>query len=512
MMPVTKVIYSSLDYDRDVKRFEETENGKNRLDLAGFKRLMIHDLCANTDVLKSHKIKGYSLERITDALENPTSNPIMLIEISHYLYNTSQFYMRLNNYFAKMGLFNYNIDVYDVKESELDSEEKQMKLRDAYANVCSEFEKIGFKHEMSKIMSVLPMQDVFYGLIFEDSSDFFILSINPSLCKICQVQDGVFNFKMRLSGINPLHIGSYPDCVKQAYLDYRNGDSYFDGWFVPQADKQMCFKFNENTITPMPFLLGLIKDILDLDTYKKLKLQKARVDNYKAIVIEIPIDEDAVDKPLLTDETLAVFAEMNKANMPEDIGLIHAPGKATAVSFKDNANTANNLSDAITNLYDNAGVTKELFNSGSSATAMKMSIENDAAFIYGFYRQVERVFTRFIKLRKFNKPQFKFALRIQDSTVFNRNDVADAMLKAAQNGEPFKIDYGVALGKSPSRIIGSFLLENTVLKLHEKFVPLQTSYTATGDDITGRPTNESKGQDIDESGEITRDNETNLNR
>lgn len=262
MMPVTKVIYSSLDYDRDVKRFEETENGKNRLDLAGFKRLMIHDLCANTDVLKSHKIKGYSLERITDALENPTSNPIMLIEISHYLYNTSQFYMRLNNYFAKMGLFNYNIDVYDVKESELDSEEKQMKLRDAYANVCSEFEKIGFKHEMSKIMSVLPMQDVFYGLIFEDSSDFFILSINPSLCKICQVQDGVFNFKMRLSGINPLHIGSYPDCVKQAYLDYRNAEieilanymviAYLDSNYirVPLALKQTLSSKDFNAFSP----------------------------------------------------------------------------------------------------------------------------------------------------------------------------------------------------------------------------------------------------------------------
>ena len=168
-MPVTKVIYSSLDYDKDVKRFEETENGKSRLDLAGFKRLMIHDLCTNTDVLKSHKIKGYFLERIADALENPTSNPMMLIEISHYLMYTSQFYMRLNNYFGKMGLFNYNIDVYDVKESELDSEEKQMKLRDAYANVCSEFEKMGFKHEMLKIMSVLPMQDVFYGCFVNQS-------------------------------------------------------------------------------------------------------------------------------------------------------------------------------------------------------------------------------------------------------------------------------------------------------------------------------------------------------
>ena len=77
-----------------------------------------------------------------------------------------------------------------------------------------------------------------------------------------------------------------------------------------------------------------------------------------------------------------------------------------------------------TNLYDNAGVTKELFNSGSSATAMKMSIENDAAFIYAFYRQCERYFTRFIKLRRYNKPTYKFALRIQDSTVFNRLEVS----------------------------------------------------------------------------------------
>lgn len=512
-MPVTKIIYSSLDYDRDVKNFEKAESGKSRLDLAGFKRLMVHDLCTSTDILKSYKIKGYSLERIKDAVENPMSNTGMLIDISRYLMNASQFYMRLNNYFGKMGLFNYNVDIYDVKESELNTEDKRMKMRDSYLNVCAEFEKMGFKHEMFKIMSVLPVQDVFYGLIFEDNTDFFILQVNPSICKICQVQDGVFNFKMRLSEINPLEINSYPDYVKQAYLDYTSGEGHYNGWFIPPADKQICFKLNESCLYPMPLLLGLVKDILDLDVYKQLKLQKARVDNYKAIVIEIPIDEDAVDKPLLTDETLAVFAEMNKANMPEDIGLIHAPGKATAVSFKDNTNNANNLSDAITNLYDNAGVPSEMFNSGSSGTALKLSIENDAAFIYAFYRQCERVFTRLIKLRKFNKPYYKFALRIQDSTVFNRTEVADAMLKAAQNGEPFKIDYGVALGKSPSRILGSMILENDILKLQEKFIPLATSFTSTGEDVIGgRPTNESKGLDLTEKGEVTKDTDANLKR
>lgn len=508
-----KVIYSAIDYDKDVKSFEETERGKHPLDLGVFKRLMIHDLCADTTVLRDYKIGPYSLERIEDAIKNPASYSNLIIGVSRYLMNVSQFYMRLNMYLAKMGLFNYMIDIYDVKVNELDSEEKKKKLRDSYAAVCSEFEKMGFKHEMSKIMNVLITEDLYCGLIFEDTSDFFISKLNPAICKIKQLQDGVYNFKVRLSGIDPLEIGSYPEFFQQAYLDYRNGVDHKSGWYVPPAEKQICFKLNESCLYPMPLFIALVKDILDLDVYKKLKMQKARVDNYKAIVIEIPIDEDAVDKPLLTDETLAVFAEMNKANMPDDVGLIHAPGKATAVSFKDNTNNANNLSDAIKNIYDNAGVSSEMFNSSSSGTAFKLSLENDAAIIYRFYRQCERLFTRFIKLRKYNKTAFKFALRIHDSTVFNRYDVADAFLKGAQNGEPFKLDYGVALGKSPSRIIGATILENDILSLHTKFVPLATSYTSTSEEIMGgRPTNESQGEDLSESGEITSDNETNLNR
>lgn len=511
-LPRTKVIYSQLDYARDVKSFEDTEAGKRPLNLNAFKRLMIHDLVTNTDVLQSRKVGAYTLDRIQDALQNPSSYSGVLIDVSRYLMSVSMFYMRLVNHFAKMGLFNYNIETYDVRQQELTSEDKLSKFRESYMSVCGEFEKMGFKHEMSKIMSVLVVEDVFFGLIFEDSTDFFMLRINPKICKIKQVQDGVYNYKIRLDGINPLEITSYPDYIQKAYLDYWNGKDYFDGWFVPPADRQVCFKFNESCLYPLPFLLGLAPDILDLDVYKKLKLQKARVDNYKAIVIEIPIDEDAVDKPLLTDETLAVFAEMNKANMPDDVGLIHAPGKAAAVSFKDNANTTNNLSDAVTNLYDESGTTSEVFNSGSSGTAFKLSLENDAAFIYAFYRQCERYFTRFIKLRKYNKPAYKFALSIQDSTVFNRYDVADAMLKASQNGLPFKIAYGVALGKSPSRQLGSIFLENHVLQLQNEFIPLQTSYTSTGEESSGRPTNESKGLDLSEEGEATQNSEANQNR
>ena len=114
-MSKTKVIYSKVDYERDSKSFDDSVSGKSRLDLGAFRRLMVHDLCTNTEILRSYKVGGYPLERIQDALNNPAAHSNMIIEVSRYLMNISQFYMRLNNYFSKMGLFNYNIDIYDVK-------------------------------------------------------------------------------------------------------------------------------------------------------------------------------------------------------------------------------------------------------------------------------------------------------------------------------------------------------------------------------------------------------------
>ena len=511
-MPRKQVIYSSKSYEKDVKAIQDAESGKKPLDLSAFKRLMVHDLCSNTNILNSMKIGAYSIEKIQDALQNPRSHSSILLETSRYLMNVSPFYMRINNYFSKMGLFNYMIDVYDLKVDELNTEEKQKKLRDMYFAVCSEFEKMNLKHEMMKIMETIVPEDVFYGLIFEDSTDFFILKLNPVICEIRQIQDGVYNYRIRLSGISPLEIGTYPDNIKQAYLDYHHGKKYHDGWYIPPADQQVCFKFNTSLLTPMPFMLSLTKDIMDLDIYKKLKLQKARVNNYKAIVVEIPIDKDAVDKPLLTEDTLTVFAEMNKANMPEDVGLLHVPGNAEAVSFKDNTTNTDNLNENISNLYNEAGVPISVFSSTSTGSAFKLSLENDAAFIYSFYRQCERFFNRFIKMRKYNKSTYKFALRFQNSTVFNHQDLSNSYLTASQNGLPFKLDYAVSLGKSQSRLIGAAILETEILHLQDYFIPLSTSYTQSGDGSDGRPTNKSKGLDFSDEGEKSADTEKDLNR
>lgn len=504
-----KTIYSKDQYEKDKRSIKETEQGKSPLDLSAFKRLMVHDLCAKTDVIKTSRIGFYSLEEIDKALQNPQSYTHILVETSKYLMTVSSFYMRINNYFSKMGLFNYCIDTYDVKQTS--DPVVIQKYRDDYYKLNSQLEKMNLKHEFSKIMAILPSEDLFCGLIFEDTTDFFIMRVPSSICKITQIQDGVYNYKISLANIDPLDIGAYPVYLQQAYIQYRNKVEFVDGWYIPPADKQICIKFNESCSYPLPFMVMLAKDIFDIDTYKKLKLQKARVDNYKAIVIEIPIDKSSVDKPLLTEETITVFAEMNKANMPDDVGLIHTLGEAEAISFKDNTNNTNNLSDAIENLYDSSGVPSSLFNGSTASSSMKLAIENDASFVYRLYRQFERYMNRFIKLRKFNRTNYKFAFRIQDSTVYNRDSVSDAFLKAAEHGLPFKMDYAVSLGVSQNRIIGNLFAENVGLELHNQLIPLPTSYTLSSDDV-GRPTNESTGEDLSESGQQTLDDDSNANR
>ena len=115
-------------------------------------------------------------------------------------------------------------------------------------------------------------------------------------------------------------------------------------------------------------------------------------------------------------------------------------------------------------------------------------------------------------MRKYNKPSYKFALRIQDSTVFNRYETADAFLKAAQNGLPFKLDYAVSLGKSQSRLMGAAIMETEILHLQDYLIPLSTSYTQSGDGSDGRPTNDSKGKELSVEGEKSADTEKDLNR
>ena len=495
---------------KDKSSLDATLRGEKPLDLSSFQRVMTHDLAINTDVWTTNRIGGYDLDYIIGLIKNPVNGGRALIDVSRYLMNVSVYYQRICSYLGNMGLVNWNVDTYDVKQDAVGF--KLADLKANYLKLLSQFEKMNLQHEFRKILAVLPSEDLFCGLLYENNTDFFIWRVPYSVCVLVNIQDGVYNFGIDLNAVIASDIMKYPDYVQEAFLKYKRQPKNSDGIYIPPAKYQICIKFNDTTPYIMPYMLMMCGDIFDIDKYKQLKLQKARVNNYKALGIEIPIDSESVDKPLLTDDILTVAAEINKSSMPDDIGLIHTFGApVTPITFTNNANETNNLSDAIDNFYTAAGVPRQLFVEQKSSAALKLAIENDAGMIYRTYRQLERWTNRFIKLRGFNKALYKFKLRIQDSTIFNRDDVSGYYLSAAEHGMATKIDYAVSIGQSPSKFIGNLLIENDIFDLSDHLQPLPTSYTQSSNSA-GRPTNESQGLELSDSGEATADADANADR
>lgn len=500
-------VYSKSDYDKDEKQFNNSIKNGKPLDWSNFKRLFLHDLCIHTNIIDTSYIGRHNIDDVKLALEYPQKGYRILMDVSDYLMRISPHYLRLNNYFSNIALFCWWIDLYDIK----DNANKET-IKKIYGNLAAKLEGMNLKHEFSKIMKILPYQDVYCGLSVEDNTDFYIQQVNFNICRIYEIQDGIYNFAIDLSRIKPRNLGAYPQYVQEAYIDYIE-NKVGGNWYIPPADKQICIKFNQHLTYPFPFLISLVRDILDLDIYKKLKLQSARTDNYKAIMIKVPIDESTVDKPLLTPDTLSIFAEMNRESLSDDIGIIHTLGSdGEAVSFKDSNNTRNNVADSTDDIYNSGGVSKELFNGSSSGTAVTFSIENDSGYIYAVYRQFERWINRFIKIRKYNKQSFKFSFYLLDITIFNRDNVSKRYKEAVSLGVTVIDKWLASLDMTPSRMLGSYILHKDIFDFKNNFIPLSSTYNSSNNDSKGRLTNEEKGELLTESGEQTKNNDSNIKR
>jgi len=508
-------VYGEDDYMRDEAEFDKIENdGKlNMKELRAFQRLMLNDLAVNTNIIETGCIGDIHLKDIDLALKYPHKGWQILLKVSEQLMLNSPHYYRMNMLYSNMALFCWGVDLITADD---EPDEKTLKtMSKMHFKLLSKLEDMHLKHEFSKIMKCLPYQDIYCGLVVENATDFFFQKIDYRICRLYQVQDGLYNFQINLAAINPKEIGGYPDYVQDAYVKYKNNDKVGTNWYLPPADKQICVKLNTQWSFPYPMLIGLVRDILDLNVYKKLKLQSARTDNYKAIMVKVPIDTSTVDKPLLSPRTLGVFAEMNRESMSDDIGMIHVLGDdGEAISFKDSSNTTNNVSDAVTEIYNDGGITQELFNGSSSGTAVTFSVENVSGFVYGVYRSLETWMDRFIKLRKYNRSTFKFAFYLLDATIFNREKVTKRYQDVCMVGIPAVDRVMASLDMSPSRTFGANILHNKIFDYYGKFKPLASSYNSTADALassneSGRPTNEERGEILSDEGELTKDGEKN---
>lgn len=225
----------------------------------------------------------------------------------------------------------------------------------------------------------------------------------------------------------------------------------------------------------------------------------------------LPMDEEG--NWLLDYDKAKEFWQNLDAVLPEEVGSVLTPMEIKKISFeRSNTGDTNTVADAEQNLFSAAGVSSLLFNNDkASANALILSIKADQAITYSIVKNIEDMVNRFIQAQPYGK---NFKVTFLDCSIYNRKEVGDQYLKAAQFGLPTTLMYAASQGLCQAEFDSMNFLENEVLNLKNVLIPLksstQISSSATPSGDSGAPTDEGgrppkEMDDLTESGEQNRE-------
>lgn len=496
-------------------KFFERESVK--VDFAQLSGMIIKDLNENTSQTLTRR---YTKTDVTRFLENPTRYAKELGQMSTALYQASPHYRRLVNYYANLPSLDYIVEPYGL---DLTKSLNEKSFRTGYQRALDLTDMMSIKHEFQKALKSAWIRDTFYGYQHEGKDSFFIQELPFDFCQISSIEDGVYNFSFNFQYFdrNPTQVEMYPKEFKSMYNKFKSGSQ--GQWQELDSTKTVVVKINEEITNDVPPFIGIFRSIYDIEDYKALKMAKETMSNYKFVVQKIPIrDKTERNNDFLIDLTnVAMFHNKTSQTLPDGVGLITTPFEVDTINFSKDKAESDNVQEAEREFYASAGTSQMLFNGDKSSNAnLGKSINVDEQDVFALNRQIERFIAR--KMKYDIKGAYKFRAKILDITVFNRDAVIEQYLKSAQYGLPVKMLLGASLGLSPSGVTNMAFLENEVLQLTDKFIPLSSSHTQSGDgqeedksgesdeNPNGRP--ESEEDELSEKGEEQKERGDNENR
>jgi hypothetical protein len=486
--------------NKEIKQFFPSYSIRNYAKLG---KLILNDLTKSNKI--SSTMINYSKEDVARFLESPERYEKQLRDISRKIYQLSPQYRRAINHFAKMLRLDYIIEPYGINSDKA----KVETIKNQYFKVCDFLDLMNIKHEFLKIQSIAYKEDVFFGYEHMTKDSYFIQKLNPEFCRISSIEDGVYNFAFDFSFFDkfPEQLEMYSSEFKSKYMAFKKDkDLKFQEL---DSKRTICIKVNEEIEAIIPPLAGVFDSIYDLNDYKKLRKANKQIGAYKLLAMKVPMKtkEEEVNGFLVDYDTMMEFHERSAQSVPEEIGVITVPFDVQAVDFSRGVKDEDDVGDAERDFWSGVGVSQLLFNTDkASSIGLNHSIRSDEQMVFAVARQIERWINR--RLR-FEFKSLKFRINILNTTIFNWQEVYDKAKDGASFGLPTKMMACSALGISPSSMVNLAFLENEVLELPDKLIPLSSAHTAGDENSEGAP---SKGDKVSEEGLKSRDQEKNKSR
>ena len=459
----------------------------------------------NLSKTSTRTFSSFSKDKLRTYLKNPKTNEDNLRQLSKFLYRYCYPYRRLIWYNSTM----INAKAYTVVPIvDITKTANTKKVIKTFYKTAVKMNQIALDECILPMLLTAWREDTAFGYIYDDDETFFIHVLDGKYCKVSSIDGGTLRYAFDFSYFNAHKddLEYWDSEFTDKYNAYASGSAY--RWQELDYSREICLKVNidDPTMAYPPFA-PLFESIIDLVDLQSIQSVKDELSIYKLLVARLePITgTDIPDDFSVDPKTALSYYDKFQDNLPDCVASCISPMKIDPIEFKGNdTSDVDMISDSTNNLFKNAGGSQILGSEKTGTTITNAQIIADAeSAISSLLPQIQKWCNAYLKLvLGSDKCNVKF-IRVTPYTV---DSVKKNMLESGTLGIPDKIAIASLSGTDPLETLSMAVLENDCLELHNKWIPLQSSYTqsASGISAAGRPV--SDDGDLTDDGSKSREN------
>ena len=436
----------------------------------------------------------FTLEEIQEIIR--TGDLESIRQLSRYYYRTDSNYH--NNIDFLAHLFLYSTVVVPLFEENKGS---QVQILKSFYNACHFIDKLDCPNTLGHITTEWLITGIYNGILREDGDKVVVQDLPLEYCR-SRFKDfnnlNVLEFNLRYfehftdEATRTEVLATFPKIVQQAWRRWINHTADAEQWvLIPAELGGISFSFATDQ---MPLLIATITELKKLDDATGREEKRDENELYKLLIQQMPIDKDG-ELVFQLEEVADIHASV--ADMLKDeetVEVLTTFGNTSLENLQDSSaasQSTDRLEKYRKNVWDALGRGEILFNPTTSS-ALSYSIKKDETIMLPFLNTYE-TWLKYLLNERFARKGLCYDFEILPVTLFNASDMQQTYFRGAQYGYS-KMFAGVAMGIKQMDQISLMNFENDFLKMSEKMVPLQSSYTTSGKTIIEEEKNSKSGQ------------------
>ena len=424
--------------------------------------------------------------------------PAELRELSRFAYRYFGIYERVINYYSRLLLFDY------VTTPKIKGNISKNKILNKYNNVLSFLDKMSVPVNFQYITYKVLKNGAYYGLfrVFDDGITFQELPVEYCRSRYKDSR-GIDILEFNLSYFRKITsesdrqevLSSFPKEVVKQWERVKNSKNVINSWVELDTKVGVAFHFGDF----VPYFVNAIPELLRLDEAQDREGDREAEELQKLLINKMPISSKTGEMIFEPDEAAVMhrgLVDMLSNNKYIDVLTTYGETSLEQAQTTTSQAQNNSLNKFTFNAFDNLGTSAQLFNAEGN-TALKYSTDKDTSLMFSL-AMIYANWLTYIVNDRFADAKVSFSVEFLPTTIHNRKELMDVYLKGAQYGYS-KIYTGVAQGIKQSNLVSLLNLENDILGLSDKMIPLSSSYTQTNNENSknsdGKSKNATSGKD-----------------